>query len=121
MKKLISLLLLCGLLCVSLCACNGSVNINKEDKEDNTIENALDGAYISDDERFTIVFEPDGNCRWYQGESFFNGTYRATKSGWQLEIVGDATHPNTVFTAVAEGDDLVVNGGLCDDTLFIMQ
>lgn len=110
MKKAVVLILVIAL-CVSLCACN---------------ENTLSGKYVSESGNYTVEFEKDGTCTWYQStwyqeNTFFEGTYKPTDSGWQLNIKGSGLYKNTVFIAEKSGKNLIITGGVVSGELFIKQ
>ena len=78
----------------------------------------LSGVYISESGSYAVEFENDGTCTWYQGETFFEGTYKAKDKGYILEIRGNGLYSNTVFTAVKDNGDLIINGGTVNHERF---
>ena len=102
MKKIIALLIVMAL-SVSLCACG---------------ENALSGTYISESGVYSIEFNKDGTCTWYQDGYFFNGTYHQTDAGWKLNISGDGYYMSTTFDAEKSGKDLIITGGVVYGEVF---
>lgn len=79
---------------------------------------SLSGLYISESGSYAVEFENDGTCTWYQGETFFEGTYKAKDKGYILEILGNGLYSNTVFTAVKDNGDLIINGGTVNHERF---
>lgn len=79
---------------------------------------SLSGLYISESGSYAVEFENDGTCTWYQGETFFEGTYKAKDKGYILEIRGNGLYSNTVFTAVKDNGDLIINGGTVNHERF---
>lgn len=102
MKKFIAAVLVLAL-CFSLCACGGKT---------------LSGTYVSETGTYTVVFEKDGTCTWYQEGMFFNGTYQETNAGWQLNITGNGLYGNTVFQVAEKGRDLIITGGIVYGEVF---
>lgn len=83
---------------------------------------SLSGTYVSESGRYSVKFESDGNCTWYQDSLFFNGTYEKTDSGWKMEILGNGWYGNTVFSAEkVDENTLIINGGMVDDETFLKQ
>ena len=103
MKKKIIVFFLAVVLCLTLCSCGSKLN----------------GTYVSESGRFTIEFKTDGTCTWYQDGLYFHGTYDKTDEGWQLKIEGSGIYPNTMFTAVKDGKNLIVDGGIVNHKTFI--
>lgn len=81
----------------------------------------ISGTYTSEDGIYSVKFSSDSECTWYQDDLFFNGTYEKTDSGYQLEIVGDGFYTNTVFTVEADGEDLIISGGIVENLQFIKE
>ena len=106
MKKNI-IVILALFLAITLCACSG--------------KNSLKGRYTSESEEYSVEFQKNGDCTWYQDDSFFKGTYKKTDDVWILEVVGGGLHVNTVFTATKDGDDLLINGGTVMNERFIKE
>ena len=102
MKKFIIALLILAI-CLVFCSCGGG---------------ALRGTYESESGRYSIDFESNGTCTWYQSGKFFEGTYEKYDSGWRLNIGGDGYYSNTVFYVEIEGNALVVTGGYLDNEIF---
>lgn len=102
MKKFIITLLVL-VICLSFCSCAG---------------NSLKGTYESESGRYSVDFESNGTCTWYQSGKFFNGTYQKTDLGWKLNIGGDGYYSNTVFTAKFDGKNLVISGGYLNEEVF---
>lgn len=84
-------------------------------------KNGLSGEYSDEEGTYSISFTSDSECTWYQDGKFFNGTYRKTDSGYQLEIEGNGLYSNTVFNVEADGDDLIITGGVVDGLKFIKE
>lgn len=95
MKKYLAISMIL-ILCLTLCACGG---------------NSLNGKYVSESGKYSVEFERDGSCTWYQDGSFFDGTYQQVDGGWELKIVGNGLYLSTVFYAEANGNTLVITGG----------
>lgn len=108
MKKIIAFVLVI-VLCLTLCACAEDAG------------NTLNGKYVSESGKYTIEFERNGSCTWYQDGSFFNGTYQQTENGWQLNIEGNGLYSNTVFQAEGDGKTLVITGGVVYGETFTKQ
>lgn len=83
--------------------------------------NGLSGVYISESNTYSVDFEADGTCTWYQGGSFFTGTYEKDGEFWKLEITGSGTYANTVFIATPSNGDLIIEGGTVNGERFIKQ
>lgn len=79
----------------------------------------ISGTYASEDGQYSVEFSTDSQCTWYQDGSFFDGTYKKTDNGYQLEMVGEGFYSNTVFTAEMDGDDLIISGGNVEQMRFI--
>ncbi len=106
MKKIIVLILVFAML-LSFVACSA---------------NTLNGKYTSTSGRYSIDFDRDGTCTWYQSGTFFKGTYEKIDNGWQLNIGGDGGfYYNTVFVAIPQNGNLIVTGGIVDGETFIKE
>lgn len=82
---------------------------------------SLTGTYTSEDDQYSIKFKANNTCTWYQGEDFFNGTYEYEDNAYTLEIEGSGLYKNTIFTATKSDSGLIIDGGSCDDVLFIKE
>ncbi len=102
MKKWLALIL-AAVICLSLCACGSKM---------------LSGTYESEDGYYSVSFEKDGTCTWYQDDLAFMGTYKAVGSNWQIEITGSMLYLSTVFQAREENGDLVISGGMVNEEGF---
>ena len=82
----------------------------------------LDGKYVSESGKYTIDFNADGTCTWYEEflgiECFFKGTYEKEDNVYKLYIEGGEFSFNTVFTAEPVDDGLIITGGVVDSELF---
>lgn len=105
MKKTISLVLIISI-ALLFCSC---------------FSDSLNGTYTSESGLYSIEFNKDGSCTWYQDGMFFDGTYEKTEAGWQLDITGSGFYPNTVFQAVEDGNDLVITGGIVNGETFVKE
>ena len=81
----------------------------------------MSGTYASEDGQYSIEFSSDSECTWYQDGSFFNGTYKKTDNGYQLEMIGEGLYSNTVFTVEMDGEDLIISGGTVDQMRFVKK
>ena len=84
-------------------------------------KSSLSGKYLSEEKKYSVSFTSDSECTWYQDGMFFDGTYKKTDSGYQLEIAGDGFYSNTVFNAEVDGDDLIISGGIVDQLRFTKE
>lgn len=73
---------------------------------------SLSGEYVSESGSYTVDFEADGGCTWYQSGTFFDGTYKEKDGEYRLEIQGHGFYSNTVFTAIKDNGDLIIDGGI---------
>ena len=105
MKKYFAMLLVI-VLCISLCACSAG---------------GLSGTYVNESGEYTVEFEKDGSCTWYQDDNFFVGTYEKLDTAWKLKIAGQGFYQNTIFTAEKQGKDLLITGGTVYGELFVKQ
>lgn len=78
----------------------------------------LSGAYKSESKQYSVVFDRDGTCLWYQDGLFFNGTYEKDHGGWTLRISGNLIYDSTVFFAQKVNGNLVIDGGSVDEEIF---
>lgn len=78
----------------------------------------LNGIYESKSGRYTVQFERDGTCTWYQDGTFFSGVYEKNDEKWILNISGNGFYWSTVFYAEQQGKDLLVNGGSVNNEVF---
>ena len=81
----------------------------------------ISGTYSSEDGKYSIEFSSDSECTWYQDGTFFNGTYKKTENGYQLEIVGKGLYSNTVFSVDIDEDDIIVSGGKVEQERFTKE
>ncbi len=81
----------------------------------------LSGEYISESGLYRIKFKTDGTCKWYQDNTFFNGTYTYEDDIYYLEIEATSIYISTVFEAVPDGDDLIITGGVVYGECFEKQ
>lgn len=102
MKRIIALLLL---LCL-LTGCSGT---------------SLSGLYSDEYNNYSIQFEKDGSCTWYQDGLFFVGNYYKTDEGYQLDIMGSGLYSNTSFYATTKDEGLEIRGGVIGTRLFTKQ
>ena len=86
-------------------------------------QNTLKGTYESVDGKYSIEFNSDKTCTWYQSGTFFEGSYEYDEDEevYVLEIVGSGFYASTIFEAELEDGNLIVNGGACNDTVFEKQ
>ena len=86
-------------------------------------KNTLKGTYESVDGKYSIEFNSDKTCTWYQSGTFFEGSYEYDEDEevYVLEIVGSGFYASTIFEAELEDGNLIVNGGACNDTVFEKQ
>ena len=75
------------------------------------------------DGKYSIEFNSDKTCTWYQSGTFFEGSYEYDEDEevYVLEIVGSGFYASTIFEAELEDGNLIVNGGACNDTVFEKQ
>ena len=61
----------------------------------------LSGKYYDSDCSDALIFNSDGTCKWYHGDTFFEGTYRYddNKNEYYLELNGNNETPNMLFSA----------------------
>ena len=82
----------------------------------------LSGIYVSQSGRFTVEFLNSTNCKWYQDGYSFNGTYeKFGNDSYRLDMKGHSGYNDTIFTAVKEGKDLRITGGIVYGELFVKQ
>lgn len=84
---------------------------------------ALEGRYVSVSNLYSIEFEDDFTCRWYQtvhgNESYFVGTYEKDGDVYILRMEGGQYSYNTEFIAEPVEDGFIITGGLVDGELFV--
>lgn len=86
-----------------------------------SLNSGISGTYESENGYYSVEFMSLNKCTWYQDGIFFNGTYEKADSGYQLEIVGTGGYLNTNFTAVKEGRDLIITGGIVGGERFMKK
>ena len=104
MKRIVAVAMVI-VLCLMLCACG----------------NSLKGKYVSESGWYSVEFNGNGTCTWYQDGTFFNGTYKKVDSGWQLNINGSGLYSNTIFQVEGNGGMLIITGGVVYEELFTKQ
>jgi len=83
--------------------------------------NGLSGKYESESGTYSVEFKKSGECTWYQGGKFFEGTYSKNDNGYKLEIKGGGFYSNTVFEAEKDGKDLIITGGVVKGERFVKK
>ena len=88
--------------------------------------NTLSGKYVSESGKYTVEFNRDKTCIWYQeilgSDTFFEGTYEKEDDVFVLRIKGDGFYAfNTTLTAEPVDDGLVITGGSVDGELFAKE
>jgi len=83
--------------------------------------NGLSGTYQSESGVYSVKFTSSAECIWYQDGSFFEGTYKKTNNGYQLEIKGSGLYTNTVFNVTTDKKDLIITGGIVYGERFVKK
>ncbi len=102
-KKSIGICLALIILCTFLVGCNF---------------NSLHGQYTSESGQYSVKFNSNEECTWYQDGTFFEGTYYwdGNDGCYYLEILGNGFYQNTRFSATKDQGDLIINGGtVCNE------
>lgn len=84
-------------------------------------QDELSGTYVSESGIYSVMFETDGTCTWYQNGIFFNGAYDKTKDGWELRVLGNSGYSNTIFYVEKEWGKLIITGGTVDGEVFTKE
>ena len=80
----------------------------------------LSGKYTSESGKYSVKFESNKECTWYQNNTFFDGKYYWDNDDdcYYLEIEGKGLYMSTIFTAEVVNDGLIIDGGTVDNELF---
>ena len=86
------------------------------------VSNTLNGTYVSESKVYEIKFMRNGDCYWFEDDTFFTGTYKKVNDMYAIHISGSGFYISTNFIAKRDGiRSLVITGGTVDHERFIRK